>query len=153
MPVWKWQSNDTIDEPHTQISRAELERFNFWTLKRDYFLRPGFPPNRKPFLQIETIESYFYAYRLTGKTIYQDRAWTAFQHISAATRAPYGYSSIKDVTTPGGWYQNDEQESYWFSETLKYLYLIFDDPSRLSLDKWVFNTEGHPLRRGRKVDW
>lgn len=41
-PVWKWQSNDTADEPHTQISRSELERFNFWTLKRDYFLRPGF---------------------------------------------------------------------------------------------------------------
>jgi len=55
--------------------------------------------------------------------------------------------------TPGGWYQNDEQESFWLAETLKYLYLIFDDPERLSLDEWVFNTEAHPLRRGRKVKW
>src|SRR5215471_13553388 len=64
----------------------------------------------------ETIESYFYAYRLTGNKIYQDRAWTAFQHITAVTRAPYGYSSIRDVTTPGGWYQSDQQESFWLAE-------------------------------------
>jgi mannosyl-oligosaccharide alpha-1,2-mannosidase len=37
--------------------------------------------------------------------------------------------------------------SFFFAETLKYLYLIFDDPSnpRFPLDKWVFNTEAHPL--------
>ena len=77
----------------------------------------------------------------------------AFQHISALTRAQYGYSSVKDAMTPGGWYQSDDQESFWLAETLKYLYLIFDDPSRVSLDEWVFNTEAHPLRRGRKVNW
>jgi mannosyl-oligosaccharide alpha-1,2-mannosidase len=101
----------------------------------------------------ETIESYFYAYRLTGNKIYQDRAWSAFQHISAVCRAPHGFSAIKDVMTPGGWYQSDGQESFWLAETLKYLYLIFDDPDRISLDDWVFNTEAHPLKRGRKVNW
>ena len=104
-----------------------------------------------PKTDIETIESYFYAYRLTGNRTYQDWAWTAFQHISAVTRAPYGYSSIRDITIPGGWFQTDEQESFWLAETLKYLYLIFDDPNHVSLDDWVFNTEGHPLKRGRKV--
>jgi mannosyl-oligosaccharide alpha-1,2-mannosidase len=29
---------------------------------------------------------------------------------------------------------------------LRYLYLTFDDPNRVSLDDWVFNTEAHPLR-------
>jgi len=105
------------------------------------------------FLTIETIESLFYAYRLTGDPKYQDRAWQAFQSITAVTRSPHGYSSIRDVLTPGGWYQNDEQESFWLAETLKYLYLIFDDPQRVSLDEWVFNTEAHPLKRGRKVKW
>lgn len=38
------------------------------------------------------------------------------------------------------------QESFWLAETLKYLWLLFsDDPSLLPLDKWVFNTEAHPL--------
>ena len=104
-------------------------------------------------LIIETIESYFYAYRLTGNKTYQERAWSAFQHISAVARAPNGYSAIRDATVPGGSYQSDHQESFWLSETLKYLYLIFDDPARVSLDDWVFSTEAHPLKRGRKVEW
>jgi mannosyl-oligosaccharide alpha-1,2-mannosidase len=32
-------------------------------------------------------------------------------------------------------------------ETLKYFYLVFEDPSVISLDEWVFNTEAHPFRR------
>jgi mannosyl-oligosaccharide alpha-1,2-mannosidase len=98
------------------------------------------------------MESLFYAYRTTGNTIYQDWAWDAFQHIIAATEAKYGYTAIQDVMTVRGSVLND-QESFWLAETLKYLFLIFDDPARLSLDQWVFNTEAHPLRRGRKVEW
>lgn len=37
-------------------------------------------------------------------------------------------------------------QSFFLAETLKYLYLLFSPPSFLSLDKWVFNTEAHPLR-------
>jgi Glycosyl hydrolase family 47 len=102
---------------------------------------------------LETIESYFYAYRLTGNKLYQDRAWDAFERISEVTRAPYGYSAIRDVMTPGGGSKRNEQESFWLAETLKYLYLIFDDVEQISLDEWVFNTEAHPFRRGREVNW
>ena len=36
--------------------------------------------------------------------------------------------------------------SWFLAETLKYLYLLFDDdPDTLKLDEWVFNTEAHPL--------
>jgi mannosyl-oligosaccharide alpha-1,2-mannosidase len=101
----------------------------------------------------ETIESYFYAYRLTGDRIYQERAWYAFEHISEVTRSSYGYSAIRDVMSQGGGSKSNGQESFWLAETLKYLYLIFDDPERLSLDEWVFNTEAHPLKRGREVHW
>jgi mannosyl-oligosaccharide alpha-1,2-mannosidase len=34
-------------------------------------------------------------------------------------------------------------ESFFIAETLKYIYLMFDD--KIDLDKWVFNTEAHPL--------
>ena len=67
--------------------------------------------------------------------------------------APFGYSAIRDIMIPGGRSKRDEQESFWLAETLKYLFLIFDDPARISLDEWVFNTEAHPLRRERKVEW
>jgi mannosyl-oligosaccharide alpha-1,2-mannosidase len=98
------------------------------------------------------MESYFYAYRLTGDKIWQDRAWEAFQHITAATIAPFGYTAINDVMRVGGSNSND-QESFWLAETLKYLFLIFDLPENISLDEWVFNTEAHPLKRGRQVNW
>lgn len=39
------------------------------------------------------------------------------------------------------------KQSFWFAETLKYLYLTFSDPSLLDLDEFVLNTEAHPLRR------
>jgi mannosyl-oligosaccharide alpha-1,2-mannosidase len=37
-------------------------------------------------------------------------------------------------------------ESFFLSETLKYLYLLLaDDQTMVPLNKYVFNTEGHPL--------
>ena len=47
----------------------------------------------------------------------------------------------------------DEQDSFWVAETLKYLYLIFADENIISLDEWVLTTEGHPLKRERRVEW
>lgn len=35
--------------------------------------------------------------------------------------------------------------SFFLAETLKYLYLLFDDVNAFDLTKWVFNTEAHPL--------
>lgn len=37
-------------------------------------------------------------------------------------------------------------QSFWFSETLKYFYLIFSPPDVISLDDWVLNTEAHPFK-------
>ena len=36
--------------------------------------------------------------------------------------------------------------SFWFvSDRLKYLYLLFHEEDLVPLDRWVFNTEAHPL--------
>jgi mannosyl-oligosaccharide alpha-1,2-mannosidase len=41
---------------------------------------------------------------------------------------------------------SDMMESFFLAETLKYLYLLFEDePTVIPLNKYVFNTEGHPL--------
>lgn len=34
---------------------------------------------------------------------------------------------------------------FFFAEVLKYIYLTFEDPSVVSLDQFVFNTESHPV--------
>lgn len=37
-------------------------------------------------------------------------------------------------------------QSFWMAETLKYFFLLFSDPSTISLDDYVFNTEAHPFK-------
>lgn len=89
----------------------------------------GIPANQKNFynkngfyittpyydLRPEVVESYYYAYRLTGNKIYQEWAWDAFQAINAACRTPSGYAWISDVNAPNGGTQQDFQESFWFA--------------------------------------
>ena len=43
--------------------------------------------------------------------------------------------------------KKDAMESFFLAETLKYLYLLYAPKTTLDLNKVVFNTEAHPLRR------
>ncbi|VDM57464.1 unnamed protein product [Angiostrongylus costaricensis] len=75
--------------------------------------------------------------------IYQDWGWEAFKAIEKYARVTNGYSSVRSFKI----LSRDLMESFFLAETLKYLYLLFaDDQTDLfPLDKWVFNTEAHPL--------
>ena len=102
-------------------------------------------------LRPEVIESYYYAYRATGNTKYQDWAWDAIVAINATTRVGSGYSGIKNVNVAGGGGFEDFQESFWFAEVLKYAYLIQAPDAEWQVGKdgvneWVFNTEAHPVK-------
>ncbi|VDM30319.1 unnamed protein product [Hydatigera taeniaeformis] len=95
-------------------------------------------------LRPETVESYFYMWRFTHDNVYREYAWDVVQALEKHCRSEGGFSGLKDVTiaTPT---QDDVQQSFFLAETLKYLYLIFCDDSVLPLNRWVFNTEGHPF--------
>ena len=97
-------------------------------------------------LRPEAIESVFILYRLTGDPEWMEKAWVMFLHVEKAARTEFGSSAIADVTKkkPA---KMDSMESFWMAETLKYFYLIFSDFELVSLDKWVLNTEAHPLKR------
>ena len=45
----------------------------------------------------------------------------------------------------------DSMETFWMSETLKYLWLLFSEDAVLPLDEWVLNTQAHPLPIRRKA--
>jgi mannosyl-oligosaccharide alpha-1,2-mannosidase len=65
-------------------------------------------------------------------------------------KAPYGYATIADVTaTPK--LQSDHCPGYWWSEQMKYYYLIFADAPRFDYRRNYLSTEGNVLRglRGR----
>ncbi|XP_060534840.1 endoplasmic reticulum mannosyl-oligosaccharide 1,2-alpha-mannosidase [Cylas formicarius] len=101
-------------------------------------------------LRPEFIESLWVMYQLTGNATYQDWGWQIFQGFENYTRVLNGYTSIGNVRNPANVRPKDMMESFFLSETLKYLYLLFsDDPKLLDLDKFVLNTEAHPLPIGR----
>lgn len=107
-----------------------------------YITSPGY------ILRPEVLESNFIAWRVTGDTKYLDRAADAIESFNAYLRNTTrfeGYAGINNVNRGDGGGFRDDTESFWFAEVLKYLYLTFDDPSRISLDEWVFNTEAHPF--------
>jgi len=133
--IFRWNS--------TTVPADQEDFFNkngFWIANAGYQLRP------------EVIESYYYAYRATNDTKYQDWAWDAFVAINETTRIGSGYSSIVNVDAVGGGGFTDFQESFWFAEVLKYSYLIQTgggeewQVGKGGRDAWVFNTEAHPVR-------
>lgn len=99
-------------------------------------------------LRPETVESLFVAFHLTGDPIYRQWGWEIFQAFEKHCKLNNGaYAGIKDVDPDdlADVEHEDKMETFWLSETLKYLYMLFDDQTALPLDKWVFNTEAHPL--------
>lgn len=107
------------------------------------------PLDRHNLQRPETVESLFILYRITKDPIYREWGWKIFESFVKHTKTPDGsYTSLDDVTTiPSK--QRDNMESFWLAETLKYLYLLFDDSEdeKLPLNKVVFNTEAHPFPR------
>lgn len=87
-------------------------------------------------LRPEAIESVFVLYRLTGDAYLLDSAWRMFSNIERNTRTEFGNAMISDVRVDKSAKQN-KMESFWMAETLKYFYLIFSEPSVVSLDEYV----------------
>jgi len=105
--------------------------------------------------------------RLNNYTASDSSGWVwsgdfALHTIEKLARAECGYGSLRDVSpeTSGKLEAKrnqirllDEMPSYFLSETLKYLYLLFDDNNILHTDEerdWVFTTEAHPIHHEHK---
>jgi hypothetical protein len=110
-------------------------------------------PNRQGdsgyLLRPETVESVFIAWRTTRNPKWRKAAWDIFTALKRLQVGSGGFYGIANVAMRANLTANyniiDEQPSFFIAETLKYLFLTFDDPERLSLKDWVFNTECHPL--------
>ncbi|KAF7330403.1 alpha-1,2-Mannosidase [Mycena venus] len=95
-------------------------------------------------ISYQAVESLYLMWRVTGETKWREMAWRIFEAIEKETRTPVGYASLKTVEKSPG-LKLDQMPSYFLAETLKYLYLTFMNEDPFPLDKWVFNTEAHPL--------
>ena len=99
---------------------------------------PGYP------LRPEIIESAFSLYRYTRDPRYLEMGRAFFEGIRKHCRTEAGYTVLEDVRTKR---KGDLMPSYFLAETLKYLYLLFAPEETLDLERVVFNTEAHPLKK------
>ncbi len=133
------------------IENAELS-FNAWQQITEKYTFPVWGYNYKTdsitngYYQLnpETIESAYYLYERTKNRKYYDYALRFFDNLQKFCRTDIAYCHIKDVRTME---KDDRMETFFIAETMKYLYLIFKEPSPLNTDDYVFNTEAHPFRK------
>mmetsp|Transcript_34524 Transcript_34524/g.77415 ORF Transcript_34524/g.77415 Transcript_34524/m.77415 type:complete len:262 (+) Transcript_34524:3-788(+) len=101
---------------------------------------------RHSFLRPETAESLFYLHRLTGDEKYRKWGEKIFQAILDNAKVPNGFASVRDVKAiPTS--KMDEMQTFLMAETFKYLFLLFSPAAAFDMNKYFFNTEGHPLKR------
>jgi mannosyl-oligosaccharide alpha-1,2-mannosidase len=122
-----------------QAQAAFYAKNGFWITSSPYILRP------------EVVESYYYAYRITGNGGYKNWAWDAFMALNNTCRTPSGYTAVRDVNAPHGGAPLDDQESFFFAEVMKYMYLIHSPDNQWQVNHngqndFVFNTEAHPFK-------
>ncbi|XP_063393394.1 endoplasmic reticulum mannosyl-oligosaccharide 1,2-alpha-mannosidase [Cydia fagiglandana] len=127
---------------HPTFLAPEITHFNLASATSDMYTKTA---DAHSLLRPEFIESLFYLYQITGNTTYQDWGWQIYQGFEKYAKVPNGYTSLANVKSEKP-VQRDMMESFFLSETLKYLYLLFsDDRYLIDLSKYVFNSEAHPL--------
>src|SRR6266700_316820 len=113
----------------------EPEELDYSTMK---IVSPGYA------LRPEIIESAYYLQFYTRDPRYQEMGSTFILSLVRYCKTDAGYAALSNVETKT---KKDSMESYFLAETMKYLYLLFAPRETLDLDKVVFNTEAHPIRR------
>ncbi|WP_228546317.1 glycoside hydrolase family 47 protein [Halegenticoccus tardaugens] len=129
------------------------EYHDSWTEVHELY---GLPPGHVDYSDLSAISTTYYLrpeylgpalllYDETGDEVYRERAYRHYKQMKEHCRVSTGYTVIDDVTTRP-MQQGDLTMGYWFSENMKYLYLLFSEPERLDRQNYYLTTEGNVLR-------
>lgn len=118
-----------------------------WSFTSRYESKYGYedPVNLEWYpLRPEFIESNYYLYQATKDPFFLQIGHNVMTDLQRYNKVPCGYAGTQDVRT--GQLSN-RMESFFLSETTKYLYLLFkrDHPLNKDFSNWVFSTEAHPM--------
>ena len=93
-------------------------------------------------LRPELAESCYALYQATGEAQYLRMGAEMVASLNAHARTKHGFASIRSVVDMR---VDDHMTSFFLAETLKYLYLLFDDDNWLNAhsDAYVLTTEAH----------
>lgn len=95
-------------------------------------------------LRPEFVESNYYIYRATKDVMFLQMGKCAMKDLKARNKVTCGYAGTQDIRTGK---LSNRMESFFLSETTKYLYLLFDEDNVLNTEysNFVFSTEAHPF--------
>lgn len=137
-------SGDKLNATRNQQSWDELwNRYGLEPTVYDYRKKtPNYPVYD---LNPEIIESAYYLYHFTKDTIYLKMAMKYWEDIKKHCRTDVAFTRVDDVRTMK---QGDHMATFFFAETMKYLFLIFgEDNNKIMFNDYIFTTEAHPFRR------
>uniref|UniRef100_A0A1I8PF18 alpha-1,2-Mannosidase n=1 Tax=Stomoxys calcitrans TaxID=35570 RepID=A0A1I8PF18_STOCA len=144
---------------------------NYASVWRKYGFLPEFytittgeaATNRESYpLRPELVESVMYLYRATKNEFLLELGESILHTIEHSAKTKCGYATIRNVVTHE---KENRMESFFLSETTKYLFLLFDEANFLHNDAghgdiietaqqgeciinsgpYIFNTEAHPV--------
>ncbi|MFD5829084.1 glycoside hydrolase family 47 protein [Lentzea sp. NPDC060358] len=107
-------------------------------------LRPTSAGNQ---LRPEYADGAFFLWLATRDELYRERAHRHYQEMKRTSRTTYGYTILTDVTTGA---KGDFCPGYWWSEQLKYYWLIFGDARRFDYTSHYLSTEGNLFLGARR---
>ncbi|XP_072276557.1 ER degradation-enhancing alpha-mannosidase-like protein 1 [Pyxicephalus adspersus] len=95
-------------------------------------------------LRPELVESTYLLYQATKNPFYLHVGMDILLSLEKHAKAKCGYATLHHVVDKS---QEDRMESFFLSETCKYLFLLFDEenPVHTAGNKYLFTTEGHIL--------
>lgn len=131
----------------TESWAAVQERFG--VLPEGYDYRSAKPTAVTNALRPELADAAFNLWLLDGRPRWREIGRTHFLAMKRWNKARYGYTDLADVTANPK-RQADHCPGYWWSEQMKYYYLLFSDTARFDYKRNYLTTEGNVLLGFRK---
>jgi mannosyl-oligosaccharide alpha-1,2-mannosidase len=95
-------------------------------------------------LRPEFVDSCLNLFLLKPAERWRELARLHFETMKQTSRAPFGFSGIADITTTP-MKQDDSCPAYWWSEQMKYYWLLFSNTPRFDTTTNYLSTEGNIL--------
>lgn len=91
-------------------------------------------------LNPEIMESAYYLFKITNDSTYHEMNRGFWNNIKEYCKTDIAFTSVEDVQTME---KKDYMPTFFFAETLKYLYLTFSNQEDYPFEEYMFNTEAH----------
>ncbi|MDT5035649.1 MAG: hypothetical protein QOE03_834 [Micromonosporaceae bacterium] len=101
-------------------------------------------------LRPEYIDSALFLWLATGNEVYRSRALDMWNRQKAHCKVARGYAIVNDMTTTPTT-KGDLTPGYWYSENMKYFYLMWSATPRFNYTTNYLTTEGNVLRGINRV--